>query len=250
MGQIIAIANQKGGVGKTTVTVHLAAWLSREGYRIVVIDADPQGNLTSWLLSNLDHNGLYNLLIKKETLKKSLIAINGWNLALLPGNTTTSEALTILAALGRPFDTIAKAIHPLTDLADYVLIDMPPSRSTGFLQLLYSTHWVLVPSTMERLSIEGVSLMAQAAQLLATEHGHGPRLLGIVPNMVRRTVEHKEYLKQLDRMYGAIVWPPIPQSIAVSEACSYGETLFTHAPHNPATEAMTDMCQRFEQNLL
>ena len=245
---IIAIANQKGGVGKTTLAVHLAAWLARQDRRVVLVDGDPQGNATSWLLDgDTSDPGMFRLLVVGEPLKAVLRIVNDerWDkIGLIPGNDRTGEAMVFLSATCKPFDTVAKAIRPLGQVANYVLLDMPPSKSAGFQELLFAADQVVVPTQLERLSLEGVSFMARTCREIRRQWRKGPQLLGIVPNMVRKTVEHREQFEALVETYGAIVWPPIPLSVRVAEACSYGTVIFDHAPRDIVTKAMRQVAQR------
>lgn len=251
MGKIVAVANQKGGVGKTTLAIHLAAYLSRQGKRVVVVDADPQANATSWLTGgNLSEAGMFRLLVVEDPIAKVVRLINGkWKIGLLPSNVRTSEAMTFLSSTGKPFDTIARAIRPLANVADYVLIDMPPSRGAGFAETLYAADLVLVPTQLERMSLEGVTFMAQSALQLTKERQHGPRLLGVVPNMARHTIEHRDQLQALLKVFGQTVWPPIPHSIRVAEAASFGSTVFDHAPDESVTKSLILIGQRFVENV-
>lgn len=252
MGSIIAIANQKGGVGKTTLAVHLAVWLSRQGRRVALVDADPQGNATSWVLDgDTSDPGLFRLLVVGEDLDRVVRSIDGrWNVGLLPGNGRTGEAMIFLAATGKPFGTIAEALRPLGDCVDYVLVDTPPSNAAGFRELLYAADWLLVPTLAERLSLEGVVLMARVCSDLARDHGRGPRLLGIVPNKIRRgVVEHREQLAEMVRVFQARIWPPITESIRVAESSSRGQVLFDYAPDHQVTRAVDLVGQRLLENL-
>lgn len=251
MGQIIAVANQKGGVGKTTLTIHLGAFASHHEKRVILIDADPQGNLTSYLLDrNLEEAGIVNLLAGRVPALKAVVPVRGeWQFGLVPGNWRTGQALSELARDSIPFSIIAQQLRPLAQHADYVLIDMPPSRAPGFLRLLYTADLMLIPTQLERLSIEGVGFMADAAQYLIEERGSGPQLLGIIPNLYRQqTNEHKHYLELLIKQFGAVVWPPISSSIRVTEACSDGKSLFTYAPEEKVTATMIQVCERFLEN--
>lgn len=250
-GQIIAFANQKGGVGKTTLTIHAAAWLVTQNKRVIVVDGDPQGNTTSWLLDgDVSDPGLFRLLVVKENLGQVVRSLNDrWGgLGLLPGNDQTGEAMIFLAATRKPFNAVAKALRPLAEVTDYVLVDTPPSKAAGFWELLFATDWVVVPTQLERLSLEGVSFMAHTCQSLRKEHRQGPRLLGIVPNMVRRTREHLTQLEELQKVFGAAVWPPVPLTVRVSEACAYGETIFEFAPQEKAAKALCKVAQRILEN--
>jgi len=243
MGDVIGIANQKGGVGKTTLTIHLAVGLARRGKKVIVVDADPQGNLTSWLLDGQTSDGTFRLLIAAESPVRTVQFLRKWDLGLLPGNYRTGEAMTMLAAVGRLAE-IPSRIRPLAGVADYALMDMPPSRSPGFTELLSACDWIVVPTQLERLSLEGVGLMAQAAMELR-KAGQGPRLLGIVPNMTRaRTNEHKAQMEELVNVFGPVVWPPLPLTIKVTEAASYGSTLYDRAPGENVTRQMELLVQR------
>ena len=248
MGTMVAVANQKGGVGKTTITIHLAIEVARRGRRVMVIDADPQGNATSWLLDgDTSDPGLFNLFVVSKPLLQCVRGVSRWNLALLPGNSRTDEAMRFLSVTDR-LASIPKMIEPLRDLCDVVLVDMPPSRSAGFTELLAACDWVIVPTQLERLALEGVGLMAQTAEDLRAK-GHGPRLLGVVPNMLRQVNEHKTQMKALVEMFGSVVWPPLPLSVRVAEACAFGKSLFEIAPDDPVTVAMRTVVDRLELNL-
>lgn len=245
---IIAVANQKGGVGKTTIAVHLAIGASLRGKRVALIDADPQGNATSWLMDgNTDDAGLFNLLVVERPIVECVRFVSRWSIGLLPGNPRTDEAMRFLSVTDR-LGSIPGKIAPLRDSADVVMIDMPPSRSAGFQDLLRAADYVIVPTQLERLALEGVGLMAQTAQALH-DGGRGPRLLAVVPNMVRLVREHREQLRLLVEQFGGVVWPPIPLSVRVAEACAYGRSLFEMGQSDPIGAAMTVLVDRFMVNV-
>lgn len=245
MGRILAVGNQKGGVGKTTLAVHLAAYLAARGRHVVVVDADPQGNATSWLLGDMPKaSGLFNVLVAQRPLRQELVTVDGWGVQLLPSDWRTGEAMAFLVATHRPLDTVARALAALREMADYVVLDMPPSRMAGFREVLVAADDLLVPTLLERLSIEGVVFMYHVVRELEEQHGRAPRLLGIVPNMVRRTREHREQMNELVETFRAAVWPPIPLSVRVAEASAYGENLFVYAPREAVTAALAKVCER------
>lgn len=240
MGKIIAIANQKGGVGKTTLAVHLAVGAARTGLRVILVDADPQGNSTSWLLDGAQDGGMYRLLVLKDQPLRIVTPVTAWGLGLLSGNYETGQALAMLGAVGR-LGEIPGRIRPLAEVADLVLVDMPPSRMAGFNELLLAADWVITPTQLERLSLEGVGLMAQAVR----ELGERPRLMGIVPNMTRKaTKEHQAQMTQLVQTFGGTVWPPLPLTIRVTEAASYGTTVFDLCPTDEVTVQMNAIITR------
>jgi chromosome partitioning protein len=248
---IIAIANQKGGVGKTTLTVHLGKFLASRGYRVALVDADPQGNTSSWLLDGetATATGMFEMLVVGTPAVKLALDTPGWPLRLLSGNNRTGEAFIFLSATGKPFDALAQHLRPLCDLADFVLIDTPPSRNAGFAETLFAADLVLVPTQLERHSLEGVVFMAQICRELTARHGHGPRLLGIVPNMTRRqTNEHRQQMEELVGEFGTAVWPPIPLSVHVAEACAFGRTVFDDPQAGPVVGALQLVGERLLDN--
>jgi chromosome partitioning protein len=228
MGVVMCISNKKGGVGKTTLTVHLAAYLAETGRRVAVVDADPQGNMTSWLLDgDVSQAGMFELLVVGTPAERLVRLVPGWGVELLPGNYRTGEAFLISSVMRKPFGQMREAIRPLAAGRDVVLIDMPPSLSVGFRETLYAADFVLVPAQLERLALEGVRFMAETCVALRGEHKSGPVLLGIVPNMARRhTTEHQAQMSDLVGAFGPLVWPPIPLSVRVTEASAQGTTVF------------------------
>jgi chromosome partitioning protein len=246
-GRIIAICNQKGGVGKTTLTMHLAVAAARAGRRVCCVDSDSQGNLSSWLTdAEAGLSGIFDLLVVGKSLGQVVRHLKRWHLGLLPGDARTAEAMIFLGATAKPFGTIAAALAPLATMFDLVLVDMPPSRAAGFAELLYGCDSIVVPTRLERLSLEGVALMANTIQHIEEEHGRGPQLLGIVPNSVKvRTKEHQFQMGALVDAFGPSVWPPVPASIRVPETCSLGKVLFDAAPNDSVTLALAKVAQRF-----
>jgi len=252
MARIVAVSNQKGGVGKTTLTVHLAAWLSTRNWRVVVVDVDPQANATNWLLDETPaQSGLWEtLIVRREPME--LLREAKWGVRVLPGGGDAGDAMITLTTLRRPFDTIAQTLQRLeVDAeADLVLIDMPPSKAAGFRETLFAADYMLVPTQVERMSLSGVQMMANTVYELRDEYGRGPRLLGIIPNMMRaRTVDHGGHLQDLVEVFSSLVWPVIPQSIRISEACTYGSTVFDISPNDSSAEAFTAVCERFVENI-
>lgn len=253
-GNLVAIANQKGGVGKTTIAVHLAAGLAARRKHTIVVDADPQGNLTSWMLDGDTDDGMFQILIAGDHPVKLVRPLSNWGVGLLPGNYRTGEALTMLAAVNRLAEIPAR-LRPLARVAEYVIVDMPPSRLPGFTELLSAADWIVVPTKLERLSMEGVGLMAQAATTISREisfpppfrgrQREGPRLLGVVPNMCRvRTKEHAAQMRELVATFGPRVWPPISMTIRVAEASSYGTTVFDLCPGDPVANQLNLVTDR------
>ncbi len=260
-GKIVAVANQKGGVGKTTLVLHIAEYAARKyEQRVVVIDADPQGNASSWLLGRMpEESGLYNVLVARQEIRAQVVDVArvlqeedmeeiSWHVYLVPGNWETGEAMRFVVSGQWDAEYIAQKVRPLADEFGLVLLDMPPSRLVGFRELLLAADGVLIPSILERLSLEGVVFMRDVVVELQRRYGYAPRLMGIVPNMVRLTTrEHRTQLDELVRELEDAVWPPIPLSVRVAEASGYGRNLFDLAPRAEVTRYMERICERFWQ---
>lgn len=242
---IITTVNNKGGVGKTTLALHLAVFFAQAGQRVIAIDGDTQANLTSLLLNGEEGEGIYNLLVSRKMPDPRTLLIpvtyDGQQFALLPGE-EYQDAVAMLAA-GNRLDVITERLKNVAAQADVTILDMPPSKALGFPQLLQTADYLLIPTIMERLSIEGVAkIMETAAELRV-------RLMGIIPNKVRNVREHIEQGREL---FGVLqqagrpdlLWPPIPDTIRVAEAKAVGQTIFTFDPHNPAALALERVCER------
>jgi chromosome partitioning protein len=249
---VIGFSVEKGGVGKTTLSVHMAIGAAQAGKRVVLLDADPQGNASSWLNGNLTNNDVYNLLMTPgdttAAARRAIKAVTGHNVGIVAGNNTTSDAMVMLSAVGR-LKEITDRVQALAGLCDLVIIDMPPSRNAGFLDLVRACDWIIVPTQLERHSVEGVTLMARVAQQLCDE-GQGPRLMGVIPNQAKaRTVLHRTQMKALMATFGQAVWPAIPGTIQVAEVTSVGSTLYKEYPHEQVTLKMRACLKRMMEVL-
>lgn len=249
MGTIIAIANQKGGCGKTALALHIGPELAQRGRRVLLVDCDPQGNLTSIALGDLreEHDVLFQYLTapRLPDLGNLLLPVAKWGVTLLPGNWTTGKAIQMLGAVGE-LDKITERLRLLRAAADVVLLDLPPSRLGGFAQLLTAADWVIVPAKPERSDIEGVRLLAQAANEIVRSGRGKPRLMGVVPNMVRQVNEHITQIQNLTAWLGGAIWPPVPLSVRVPEAAAYGQNVFTFAPQEAVATALLAVVTRVE----
>jgi chromosome partitioning protein len=221
---IIAVLNQKGGVGKTTTVINLAAFLAKAGRRVVIVDADPQGNATSGL--GIDKNTipltLYDGLLRRKSAQDILTITPYEGLTVLPSNAHLAGAEIELApSHGREY-----ALKELLDglIADYVLIDCPPSLGLLTINALCAADSVLIPVQTEYYALEGISQLLQVVQKV--QQSANPRLsiLGVLMTMVDpRTSLSKQVQEELESHFGNLLFKTsIPRNVRLAEAPSHG----------------------------
>jgi chromosome partitioning protein len=245
---IIAVANEKGGVGKTTVTVTVAAGLAKRGKRVLMIDADPQGHATA-ALGIAKYPGLYDLLVRDADFRQVIKAV--------PSDKYDGDGKSKLYIIGGNVETrhIANSIsdawalaHKLALLAptfEYCLIDTSPTPSLLHAALYMAAQHVIYPTLAEFWSFDG--LAASIDRQRNTAAYNNLAIAGIVPVRVRaHTLEHAENLRALRAQFGALVWEPIPDSIIWAEAATYQLPVFAYAPDHSASESAWGLVDRVE----
>ena len=185
MGRIIAVANRKGGVGKTTTAINLAACLAEANQNVLVIDMDPQGNTTSGF--GLDKNNLentvYEMIIGECDLKDCLIENVLDHLAVLPSNVNLSGAEIELIGIERKEFVLRDAVREIRDLYDYIIIDCPPSLSMLTVNAMTTADTVLVPIQCEYYALEGLSQLIHTINLVKKRLNPGLEIEGVVFTM-------------------------------------------------------------------
>lgn len=222
---VITLNAEKGGVGKTTLAVHVAAGLAARGQRVLLVDADPQGHATM-SLGMAAEPGLYNLLVRNHEIADVVRPLRD-NLFVLPGNIET-RAIT-------QFDVDADALREALEMLiniDTVIIDTAPTPGL-FMTIIYAaTQYVIVPTQCETLALNGMMMTIQRAQRA------GAQVLGIAPNLYQKATElHRYNLTTLLRAaqdQGWRVWPPIALATAWREASQAHQTVFDVYPRSKA----------------
>lgn len=242
----IAIVNSKGGVGKTTSAVTLAAGLAAMGRRVVLVDTDPQGNIAKWF-GMPEESGIYDLLIKERPIDELLRLVppaQWWPgetsgvLAVLPGNIRTTTAGVALALNGSPADMLKRGLEPLASAVDYVILDTAPTVTELMANIFAAADFAIIPTETRVLSVNGVIKTMDRIEAVLDQVKL--RVIGIQPTKyVQRQVECQENLKTLIGLYSDLVWPPVAERAAWSEAPSFGKSIFAYAPanHKAAREA-------------
>ena len=241
MGRVIAVANQKGGVGKTTTAINLSACLAEKGQKVLAIDMDPQGNMTSGLGIDKDEveKNIYDLMIGQagvdEVLQKEAIE----NLDVIPTSIDLSAAEIELIGVDDKEFIIRNAVQPIKDDYDYIIIDCPPSLSMLTINAMTTADSVLVPIQCEYYALEGLSQLIHTVELVKERLNPVLEIEGVVftmydarTNLSLQVVENvKENLQQ--NIYKTI----IPRNIRLAEAPSYGMPINLYDPKSTGASA-------------
>ena len=241
MGRIIAVANQKGGVGKTTTSINLAACLAEKGKKVLAVDMDPQGNLTSGLGVDKDsvEKSIYELIIGevdiKEVINKEVLE----NLDIIPTSIDLSAAEIELIGVDDKEYILRNAIDQVKDQYDFVIIDCPPSLSMLTINAMTTADSVIVPIQCEYYALEGLSQLIHTVELVKDRLNSKVEIEGVVftmydarTNLSLQVVENvKDNLQQ--NIYKTI----IPRNIRLAEAPSYGLPINKYDPKSTGAES-------------
>ena len=244
MGETIACANQKGGVGKTTTVVNLASFLALAGDRVLVVDLDPQGNATSALgIERARDRSVYDAVIDDVQLDDLAVPTKVDGLSLIPSSIALAGAEVELTPLEQRERRLSGLLDPVRDRFDYLLIDCPPSLGLLTINALTAADSTLIPIQCEYFALEGLGQLLATVRLI-TDHLN-PRLevKGAVLTMYdSRTRLSSEVGEEVRRHLGSRVYDTIiPRSIRLSEAPSHGLPIHLYAPMSKGAEAYRDL---------
>ena len=247
MGRVYALANQKGGVGKTTTAVNLGAYLADAGKRVLLVDADPQGNATSSL--GVDKNALsrsmYEVLIGAEPAANVVMLTARIGLDLLPSSPHLAGAEVEMVEMAGRELRLRRALDAIRARYDYVLIDTPPSLSMLTVNALTASDGVLIPVQCEYLPLEGLSQLLRTIELVRQNLNPGLTVRGLVMTMYdSRTNLARQVVDEVREHFTTAVFRSIiPRSIKLGEAPSYGEPIISYSPESSGGRAYAALCQ-------
>ncbi|REK17225.1 MAG: ParA family protein [Planctomycetota bacterium] len=241
MGRILCVANQKGGVGKTTTAVNLAAALAKSGRRTLLVDLDPQCNATSGLgCQPTDHHPL----VSRQPLKESLCQTRIENLELLPGSRSFQDVEALAAGEQSRSATLGQHLASGLSAYDFVLIDCPPSLGQLTQTALASSTEVVMPIQCEYFAMEGLAQMIEVIRRVMDTRPERLQFGGIVLTMYDDTLGlTREVDEEVRDFFGEIVFRTvIPRDVAVSEAPSHGQSVIEYAPRARGSRAYVELC--------
>jgi chromosome partitioning protein len=255
--RILTVANQKGGVGKTTTTVNLAAALSMGGLNVVVIDLDPQGNASTALgVEHIDNAGIYEVLMGQSTIAQVAQKVSGFpSLECISSNTSLAQAEIELVPMVAREMRLKEAIETLiADRAaqsqniDYIFIDCPPSLGLLTINAFTAAKEVLIPIQCEYYSLEGLSQLLKTFELVKKRLNPTLKLSTFVLTMYNNTNLANDVANEIRKHYpNELIDIPIPRTVRVSEAPGFKQTVMTYDPLSPGAIAYMSVARELAE---
>ncbi len=252
MNKVIAVTNQKGGVGKTTTSVNLSACLAYKGKRVLVVDCDPQGNTTSGFGIDKDSYELsvYDCLIDSENAQKAVLRTKYGNLSVIPSSPELSAAEIELASEEKREYILSEALNKIKKDYDYIIIDSPPALGMLSINIMTASDSVLIPIQCEYYALEGLTQLINSIRNIKKTSNPNLDIEGIVATMYdSRTNLSSQVLDEVkkffpDKVYNTI----IPRNIRLSEAPSFGEPIIRYDITSKGAEAYFDLAKELMKN--
>ncbi|MGN0719213.1 MAG: ParA family protein [Anaerovoracaceae bacterium] len=250
MGKAIAIFNQKGGVGKTTTNINLAACLAIKGKKVLILDIDPQGNTTSGIgvsKKNLEKT-VYNILVDESfDPQEAIIKTTVENLDLIPASVDLAGAEVELVQMKGREISLKKGLDKIRHMYDYIFIDCPPSLGLLTINSLTAVDSVLIPIQCEFYALEGVSQLVSTIELVKKSLNPKLTVQGVILSMFDgRTNLSLQVVQEVKKYFGGKVYSTvIPRNVRLAEAPSYGMPITEYDPKSKGAEAYMDFAEEF-----
>lgn len=250
MGKVISIANQKGGVGKTTTAVNLSTVLAKKGRKVLLMDADPQGNATSGLGVNKEQQfSIYDVLIEDIEVENTLQKTNVKNLDLCPSNINLAGAEVQLVSMENREHRLKEKIDKIRDQYDFIIIDCPPSLGLTTLNSFTASDSVLIPIQCEYYALEGLGQLINTIELVREHMNKSLYIEGALLTMYdARTNLSNQVVKEVKRYFDNKVYKNIiPRNVKLSEAPSYGMPITIYDPKSKGAKSYIKFAKEFMQ---
>lgn len=249
MGKIIAFSNQKGGVGKTTTCVNMAAYLAKAGYKVLLIDLDPQGNATSGLgfAKSEVKQSVYNVMIDESPLEPALMRTCVDGLEILPSNIDLAGAEVELVYVKDREHVLKKVLEPAKKTYDFIVIDCPPSLGLLTINALASADTVIIPIQSEYYAMEGLSQLMNTIKLVVKHLNENLKIEGVVLTMSdNRAIISRQISAEIKKFFGKRVYDTvIPRNVRLAEAPSHGVPIMLHDTKCSGARAYSALTEEF-----
>jgi len=250
MAKVVAVANQKGGVGKTTTAVNLSACVASLGKRVLVVDLDPQGNTTSGygVAKHHQESDIYTCLIDDDDVRQAIVKTE-YNADLLPSNTQLAGAAIELVELPRRENRLRTVLAPVVPVYDYIFIDCPPSLDLLTVNGLCACDTVLIPIQCEYYALEGLTELMNTLKTVRKKYNHYLDIEGVLFTMYAGRLNlTMQVVAQVKKYYGDKVYRSvIPRTVRLSEAPSFGMPINFYEPNGRGSDAYMELAREFLQ---
>ena len=249
MGKIIAFSNQKGGVGKTTTCVNLSAYLATKGYKVLVVDLDPQGNATSGLgfAKSEVKNSVYNVMVDEMPIEDAVIKTCVDGMDILPSNIDLAGAEVELVYIKDREHVLARVLEKARDSYDFITIDCPPSLGLLTINALAGADTVIIPIQSEYYALEGLSQLMNTIKLVVKHLNSSLKIEGVVLTMSdNRAIISRQISAEIKKFFGKRVFETaIPRNIRLAEAPSHGVPIMLHDTKCSGAKAYESLTKEF-----